>query len=666
MQTKDIIAVCVVLGLVFVAAMALVTRFFLQHKQAKTTTTTDMFTTDGKTEGHLQLTHISSSWKRLLLPKQDSSKRYWVPNLSGIIKAGDKGLFFSALFTNLQGHPGQLPLENLYDAFATELRSRPISERSSYTGDMTKFLGRAKKPAGGLGRSKSMSNVKRGESSPKTARKSLDLSVVEMGLARSLSVKRPATALVPMRSGLRDDDAQKATQRSWMKEGQTAKYEDGRMSVKITSGELAALSIILGSQLSTGSDTDALLEPSAYGISIAITPMTDAKHQVTLTQQRRSRSQRHASGSGVSTLFAKHLAAGSLPYSQDKIGVNSILITDEAFEALQAGASLYTHPYVARTAQSKFLASLPSSREPRFHILATSTEVHTSNTLLDAIAALPFSGGLVPLASAPLIRTVQFIASAGLPHARLLQRLEQLIDKVHRHAPHLNIFGPLYEPQNAGLLFRERERLGRLASDAATPDTLADKTARVSRYTTLLERLMALVPDLKSQDVLAAVQEAAKAEIRSAYQAAVASHSSSAARRKSSVETITSPVSVVSDTPDIPAKSAKRQSTSSSRRSPRRQSNRSSAFSEIMETSLPPFPVEEESGSGSGGKERSLAKQVEQVLKAELPLSVEMVAFVARMVVVAWCVSVETVAWSDGEAGFRIPDVEAMGKFVMA
>jgi hypothetical protein len=54
------------------------------------------------------------------------------------------------------------------------------------------------------------------------------------------------------------------------------------------------------------------------------------------------------------------------------------------------------------------------------------------------------------------------------------------------------------------------------------------------------------------------------------------------------------------------------------------------------------------------------------VLKAELPLSVETVAFVARMVVVAWCVSVQTVAWSEGEAGFRIPDVEAMGKFVMA
>jgi hypothetical protein len=654
MQTKEIIAVSVVLGICFIAAMALVTRFFLQHKQAKTSTTTsDMFTTDGKTEGQLQLTQISSSWKRFLLPKQDSSKRHWVPNLSSIIKAGDEGLVSSALFTDLQGHPGQLPLETLYDAFATEVRSRPISERSSYPGDMIRFLGRAKKPAGNLGRSKSMSNVKRGDSNPKAARKSLDLSVVEMGMARSLSVKKPASALVSMRNGLHDDDVQKTPQRSWMKEGQTAKYEGGRTNVKITSGELAALSIILGSQLSNEPNKDTLLEPSAYGISIAVAPTTDAKSQVTLIQQKRSRSQRHAQGSGVSPLFAKHLAAGSLPYSQDKIGVHSILITDEAFEALQAGASLYTHPYVARTPQSKFLASLPSSREYRFHILATSTEVHTSTTLLDAIAALPFSGGLAPLASAPLIKTIQFIASAGLAHARLLQRLEQLVDKVHRHTPHLNIFGPLYEPQNAGLLFRERERLGRLATDPTTPDTLADKTSRMSRYITLLERLMALVPHLKPQDVLAAVQEAMKQETRAAYEQAVTTHSSSTPR-KSSVESTCSPVS--SPVPEIPVKSAKRQSTSS-RRSPRRRSNRSSTFSDVTETSPALSPED---------KEGTLAKQVEQVLKAELPLDVATIAFVARMVIVAWTVSVGVVAWAEGEAGFKVPDLEVLGKIAMS
>ncbi|KAI4649812.1 uncharacterized protein J4E79_009658 [Alternaria viburni] len=653
MHTKEIVAASVVLGLCFVAAMALVTRFLL-HKQPKTTTTDVMFTTDGKTERQVQLTHISSSWKRFLTPKQSSSKGHWVPTLSGIIKAGDEGLFSSALFTNLQGHPGQVPLETLYDAFANEVRNRPISERSSYPGDMTKFLARAKKPASGVGRSKSMSNVRRADPSPKTARKSLDLSVVEMGLARGLSVKKPASTLVSMHNGLRDDDP-KAIQRAWVKDGQTAKYEDGRLSVKVSAAELAALSVILGSQLINGADQqDASSENGAFGISMALSATTDAKHQVTLTQQKRSRSQRHAQGSGTSPLFAKHLAAGSLPYSQDKIGVHSILITDESFEALQAGASLYTHPYVARTPQSKFLASLPSSREARFHILATSTEVHTSNTLLDAIASLPFSGGLAPLASSPLIKTVQFITSAGLPHARLLQRLEQLVDKVHRHTPHLNIFGPLYEPQNAGLLFRERERLGRLASDPTTPDTLADKTARISRYTTLLERLIALVPDLKAQDALAAVQEATKQEMRRAYQQAVAAHTSSTPASKSA-ETVCSPVSA---SPSEPQQQQRKRQSTSSRRSTR-YSNRSSTFSSDITEASPALTTSMDE------KERSLAKQVEHVLKSDLPLDVSAIAFVARMVVVAWTVSVGVVAWGEGETGFRVPDLEALGKLVL-
>jgi CHASE3 domain sensor protein len=655
MRTKDIVAASVVLGLCFVAAMALVTRFLL-HKQSKPTSTDDMFTTDGKTEGQLQLTHISSSWKRLLTPKQDSSKRHWVPTLSGIIKAGDGGLFTSALFTNLQGHPGQLPLETLYDAFANELRNRPISERSSYPGDMTKFLGRAKKPASGVGRSKSVSNVKRVDNSPKTARKSLDLSVVEMGLARGLSVKKPAAALVSMRNGMRDDEDQKAIQRAWMKDGQTAKYEDGKLSVKITAAELATLSLILGSQVSNGAgQQDASADDSAYGISIALSPTTDAKHQVTLTQQKRSRSQRHAQGSGVSPLFAKHLAAGSLPYSQDHIGVHSILITDESFEALQAGASLYTHPYIARTPQSKFLASLPSSREPRFHILTTSTEVHTSNTLLDAIAALPFSGGLAPLASVPLMKTVQFIASAGLPHGRLLQRLEQLVDKVHRHAPHLKIFGPLYEHSSAGLLLRERERLGKLASNPTTPDTLADKTSRISRYTTLLERLMALVPDLKAQEVIAAVQEATKQEMRHAYRQAVAAHTSSTPARKSA-ESIITPIPA---SPSDPQQQQRKRQSTSSRRSVH-YSNRSSTFSSDITDTSPAL------SSSTEDKERSLAKQMEHVLKSELPLDVGMIAFVARMVVVAWTLSVGVVAWEHGEEGFKVPDLEALGKLVMS
>ncbi|KNG51091.1 g-protein beta wd-40 repeat-containing protein [Stemphylium lycopersici] len=624
--------------------MALVTRFLLP-KHPKHTTTDEIFA-DGKAERQLQVTQISSSWKRLLLPKQDATKSQWVPNLSGIVKAGDEGLFSSALFTDLQGHPGQVPLDTLHQAFSSEIRTRPLAERSSYPGDMTKFLARTKKPANSVSRSKSMSQIKRVEPSQKSQRKSLDLSVAEMGLTRSLSIKKSTSALVSVRNGLQDDGSQKAAQKSWVKDGQTAKYHSGQTNVKVTPAELTALAIILGSEPNKNVDRQlAIPETSAYGISIISTRAEDSKHHMTLTQHKRSRSQRHAQGSGVSPLFAKHLAAGSLPYSQDKLGVHSILITDEAFEALQAGASLYTHPYVARTPQSKFLTSLPNSREPRFHILATSTEVHTSTTLLDAIAALPFSSGLAPLASAPLIKTVQFVASGGLPPAKLLQRLEGLVDKVHRHSPHLNIFGPLYEPQNAGVLYRERDRLGRLASDPSTPDTLADKTARMSRYMTLLERLMALVPDLKPQDVLEAVQEATKIEIQRSYERAVVAHTPQSHTRKSADFACRR----LSDT------QPKRHSTSP-RSSPPRRSNRSSVLSNVTTPSV----------LSNEDKDRNLAKQLEQVLKAELPLDVAMIAFVARMVLVAWTLSVRVVAWEDGEEGYRVPDLEGWGKMIMS
>ncbi|RMZ67193.1 g- beta wd-40 repeat-containing [Pyrenophora seminiperda CCB06] len=655
MRTKEIIAATLVPLVFFLAAMALVTRF-LQSKHAKPAMAeTDILTTDGKTltpdgksERQVQLLHVVSAWKRLLAPKQDADKIHWVPSLSGIIKAGDEGLFSSALFLNLQGTPGPIALETLYNAFANEIRA----ERSSYPGDMTKFLAQMKKPTvrpalgGSVGRSRSMLS-RRADASTKMNRKSMDLSAAEMGLTRALSVKKPAAVFVSMRSGLPDAGTQKASQKSWVKDGQTAKYHDHLMSIKVTASELAALSIILGTEITGTTTQDLSSEAGAYGISILSETTDKSKYHVTLQQNKISRSRRHGQRSGVSPLFAKHLAAGSLPYAQDKVGIHSILINEESCEALQAGASLYAHPYAARSPQTKFLASLPSSRENRFHILATSTEVHPSTTLLDAIAALPFTGGLPPLASAPLIKSVQFIASAGLPPAKLLQRLEGLVDKVHRHSPQHNIFGPLYEPQNAGALYRERERLGRLANDPSTPGTLAEKTARMSRYITLLERLMALIPDMKGQGVLEAVQTATKVELQHAYEQAVAAHRTSTTE-KASITSTTQPVLESTPTKTTP-------NSVSPKASPRR-SNRLSTISSQSNISA----------ASSNDKESNLARQIEQVLKVDLPLDVATVAFVARMVIVAWTYSVNNVAWEDGEPGFRVPDVDALHKAVMS
>jgi hypothetical protein len=37
-----------------------------------------------------------------------------------------------------------------------------------------------------------------------------------------------------------------------------------------------------------------------------------------------------------------------------------------------------------------------------------------------------------------------------------------------------------------------------------------------------------------------------------------------------------------------------------------------------------------------------------------------MIAMVARLVLVAWTLSVQVVAWEEGEEGWRVPDVEKL------
>jgi hypothetical protein len=258
---------------------------------------------------------------------------------------------------------------------------------------------------------------------------------------------------------------------------------------------------------------------------------------------------------------------------------------------------------------------------------------------------LPFVGGLVPLATVPLVETIRFVASGGLEPVRLLQRLDALVDRVSRHTPGLNIFGPLYEPHNIALLYRERERLGKISAGTSINDTIADKTSRMQRHTTLLQRLMALITDVAPQDVLVAVQEATKKELERSYIDAVNAYKVSpmdydpliSHRRSGSYN-----------------QSKRHLSVQSKRLSIQSRSDHSSGVS--LSTINSPC------SSATSYSPWNLGKQVEQILKADLPLSVENVAVVARLVIAAWTWSVESVTWEEGEEGFKVPDLAKMPK----
>ena len=466
-----------------------------------------------------------------------------------------------------------------------------------------------------------------------------------MGLGRSRAKKGvPGLVLVGSAPAVRHE--------AWANDLQHALYFEGQPGIKVSASELAALSIILGTRVELATrpvseknkaseeiENFRARDKGAHGISISGTVTDDSTYRITLTQHQRSKSQLPARGSGYSPLFAKHIASGSLPFSTDSKTVNAILITKETVEALKAGIPLHIQPTAPQTPSSIFLANLPHSKLLAFNTLAPSPALEqtttTPHTLISAIAALTFNGGLTPLVSTPLLQTVQFIASGGLVTGRLLQRLDALVEKVHRHSPDLQLFGPLLEDRNAGLRIREREKLGKLATGAlsSASEPLADKVARIHRYITLIERLMYMVPDRSPSDTLAAVKEEVRRQMERAYHDAVANHATVTSQCSSPVDVLSrrhSKYSKRSSNASVPPVAT------SSVDVPRD----SIAFSRCSST----FP------------RSNLGSCVEDVLKMPLPLDVATVAIVVRMVVMAWTVSVDVVAWGDGEDGFRVLD----------
>jgi len=577
-----------------------------------------------------------------------------VPTLSGIIKAGDEHVYSSSLLNRLHGHPGDPSLDTLYEVFAHQLRSRPVAERSAYASEITRFMASAKRAQ----RAQSVSVAPKavaGQPEPparSTSRKSVDLlrssiDVSDLALSKARSVKKVSSAtLVPILGRLPvEPDCPKAMHLYWDQEVQHPLTLDGRTATTVTSPELLALSLILGSPLSTEpstQDNQSATQRGALGLSLSLTPANNGAYHVSLTPHKRNISQLPAKGSGYSPLFAKHLPSSSLPFSLGTKNLSTILITPSTLESLKLGINLHLQHTDASSPSARFLTSLPSSRTLNFHALVPSAAANSTSRLLHAISDLVFTGGLTPLASTPLVRTISFVASGGLPPGRLLQRLDALVEKVHVHAPQLQLFGPLLDDANAHLFYRANERLGKLAAAGGSvrsddDEPMGEKAARVHRYVTLVERLVALVPESKNEPdrVRDAVREATRGEVERSYADAAATH-------QAATGTFGVPASAGSS--DAAAAAAARVVVGGRKRrasgsvSPDARSGRPSST----------FP------------KRNLGRAVEEVLKGGLPLDVQSIALVARLVLVAWTLSVQNVAWEENEEGIRI-DGAAVG-----
>lgn len=583
-------------------------------------------------------TTTTTTKEKKLARSASSARGDWVPSLSAILKAGDEGIVDSSLFEGLEGdEEGVVRLEALFGAFADEIAK--AKGKVAVTSEMSRFVARMR-------RDKRRSYVV-------AARTSFDRA--EKGLGRRKS-KKEIPVLAPLHSG---GNGLASENTRWADDVQHAKQFDGRMAVTVTKAELAALSLVLGSPVgfpSTPSGSGSGIKTStpikensvgAYGLSLTTTPIEDGRLVVQIRQHIREIGQMPARSSSSSILWAKYLACGALPLSSSSSTTEAILITNDMFDAVLSGAPLTLNTTNDLTPAATFLTKLPHSKRPGFYTLTpsqTSSIGPTATTsahlpLVRSIAALPFRHGLVPLASPQLISTISFIASGGLVPGRLLQRLDMLLDKVHRHSPSLSLFGPLFETQHTAKLIRERERLGRIAVGENNEESTADKAARIGRYQTLTERLLGMLVETSKEDegqIVAQVRADVERQIERAYQEAVAVH-----RNQGSP-------------PATPTRNLLRRGT--------KRSKRSSTAS--VAVSVPPAspPLSATYGPRSPAvlasprasltfPPENLGQLVEDLLKQSLPFDLASVALVVRLVIVGWTLSVKSVNW-EAEEGF--------------
>lgn len=297
----------------------------------------------------------------------------------------------------------------------------------------------------------------------------------------------------------------------WEMDMQPVWVYEGRPCIKVSKEELAALALSLGVVFNQNPDRTDVHGLGAFGISL------DGKHggsvfTLNMAKSGPARSRDPTMGSGYSTLFAKHMACGFLPFARKVGWISTIRVNSNILEALLKGDDIADPPARPKDSSSLiYLRQLPKEKpsdvfdsvHTRSHdslrdfgrILSSSLRPLSDDdrwTWAGAVSGIAF-GGLVPLTTRNVAEAVRFTAQGADEvgsrdeETYLPEQLERMINWVHSNAPSLHLFG--------------REAIPARIDGAAGVDhisnlpamfTVATVATIFSRYTVMLERLIAL------------------------------------------------------------------------------------------------------------------------------------------------------------------------------
>ena len=306
--------------------------------------------------------------------------------------------------------------------------------------------------------------------------------------------------------------SRRATLRNWQREPEPPRHTglnqlqrawnlDATPCIETSREELAGLALVLGMQLRVNESANAVSGIGAFGTSL-FAAQAGGGWQLHLIHGTRLPKHLHSQGSGYTTIFAKHMACGCIPFADSAKWIKALYVRQDVLDAVRRG----WHVQDAATygGQSlEYLRRLPASKQiDAFYgvcetaaaparlgaiLKSDGTPLGDRFTWARAVAGIAF-GGLVPQTTSAVAAAVQFTVACGQPEGAgaRITALEDLVEKLHGLQPEKHLFGPY-----VAMRFDANRGADRVGHTAPTRGPSRDAAATFGRYMNLLERMVA-------------------------------------------------------------------------------------------------------------------------------------------------------------------------------
>lgn len=307
--------------------------------------------------------------------------------------------------------------------------------------------------------------------------------------------------------------SRRATLRNWQREPEPPRHTglnqlqrawnlECKPCIETSREELAALALVLGMQLKVNESANTVNGIGAFGTSL-FAAQSGGCWKLHLIHGTRLPKHLHSQGSGYTTIYAKHLACGSIPFADSTKWIKSVYVRQDVLDAIKRGWHIKDMDIYGGQSL-EYLRRLPGKKQiDAFYgvvehantparlgaILRTDgTPVGEGFSWARAVAGIAF-GGLVPQATPRVAEAVQFTVShdqqpetAG---ARI-NALEDLVEKLHGLQHEKHIFGPY-----VAMRYEANSGADRVSYTTAARGPPRDSASKFGRYMNLLERMVA-------------------------------------------------------------------------------------------------------------------------------------------------------------------------------